>query len=177
MLCRPEREDTFLGAGFLLVAPRAAESRIETVLVQRLPQPLRLHHVGVDRRAMRERVDVHRQTFGIDVHDQLHTHFGGAAIAERVHVAEFPRRVDVEQRKRRPGGEERLDREVQHHGAVLADRIEHHRIVGLGDDFPDDVDAFRFEPLQIGECHPGRVFDARAPEREDPTPNSERLDI
>ena len=38
---------------------------------------------------------------------------------------------------------------MQHHRAVLADRVEHHRILALGNDFAHDMDAFRFQALQM----------------------------
>ncbi len=57
---RAEREHALLGARRLLVAPRAAKSGIEDMLVQRLPQPLRLHHVGVEGRRIIDRVDAAR---------------------------------------------------------------------------------------------------------------------
>ncbi len=46
---------------------------------------------------------------------------------------------------------EGLAREVQHARAVLADRIEHHRVPAFGDDLAHDLDALRFEPLQVGQ--------------------------
>ena len=59
----------------------------------------------------------------------------------------------MQQREGRTRGEERLLRQMQHHGGILADRIEHHRALGLGDDFAQDVDALGFEALQM--CEPG----------------------
>jgi hypothetical protein len=57
----------------------------------------------------------------------------------------------VQQRKRRHRRVEGLHRQVQHHRAVLADRVEHHRVVGFGDDLAHDVDALGFEALQVGQ--------------------------
>src|SRR4029450_1352106 len=57
MLRRAKREDAFLGPALLLVAPGAAESRVEMIFVQGLAKRLRFHHVGVHLRAVRERVD------------------------------------------------------------------------------------------------------------------------
>ena len=48
-------------------------------------------------------------------------------------------------------GMEGLPRQMQHHRGILADRIEHHRVAALGGDFADDVDAFGFEPLEMGQ--------------------------
>jgi hypothetical protein len=41
---------------------------------------------------------------------------------------------------------------VQHHGAVLADRIEHDRPLRLGDRLAQDVDALGLEPVEIGKA-------------------------
>ena len=83
------------------------------------------------------------------MHDQIHANLRGHAIAEGIHVAEFPGGVHVHQREGRLGRIERLSREVQHHRAVLADRIEHHRIRRLGDELAHDVDALRLEALEM----------------------------
>ena len=91
----------------------------------------------------------------------------GDPVAKRVHVAELPGRVDMEQREGRRRREEGLAGEVEHHRAVLADRIEHHRPLGLGDDLAHDVDALRLELLEMGEAAAaeggGRVHDAPPP--------------
>ena len=152
VLRRAEREDALLGAGLLLVAARAAEGRVEAVLVQRLLQALRLPDVGMDRGAMREGIDAHRQRLGIDVDDQVEAELLGHLAAKLDHFAELPRRVDVEQREGRLRRMERLHGEVQHHRAVLADRVEHHRPLALGDGLAHDVDALGFEPLQVRQC-------------------------
>ena len=49
-------------------------------------------------------------------------------------------------------GIERLHREVQHHRAVLADRIQHHRLVALRNDLAHDVDALGLQPLKMGQA-------------------------
>ena len=71
VLRRAEREDALLGARLLLVAARAAERRVEAVLVERLLQALRLPDVGVDRGAVRERIDALRERLRVDVDDEL----------------------------------------------------------------------------------------------------------
>ena len=37
------------------------------------------------------------------------------------------------------------------HGAVLADRVEHHRLLGLGDGLAEDLDALGLQPLEVGQ--------------------------
>ena len=44
---------------------------------------------------------------------------------------------------------ERLQRQVQHHRAVLADRVEHHRLLALGDRLAQDLDALGLEALKV----------------------------
>ena len=78
---------------------------------------------------------------------------GGHARAERVHVLELPGRVDVEERERRRRRRERLLGQAQHHRAVLPDRVEHHRVLGLGDDLAHDVDRLGLEPLEMCELN------------------------
>ena len=123
------------------------------MLGERLPEPLGLPQVGVDGGAMRERVDALGHGLGVAVHDEAHARFGGHAIAHLVHGAELPGGVDVQERERRRRREEGLLRDVQHDRAVLAHRVEHHRVVGLGDRLPHDVNAFGLEPLQVSETH------------------------
>jgi L-fucose isomerase-like protein len=72
-------------------------------------------------------------------------------VAHLVHGLELPGRVDVQQREGRLGRIEGLGRQVQHHRAVLADRVEHHRAFALGDHLSHDVDALGFQTLQMGE--------------------------
>ena len=52
--CRADREDPLLGARTLFVAPGTAERAVEAVDVERLLERLGLHHVGVNRRSVRE---------------------------------------------------------------------------------------------------------------------------
>jgi len=87
------------------------------------------------------------------VDDELHPGRGGGAVAKRVHGAELPGRVDMEQGERRRCRAERLAGEVKEHGAVLPRRIEHHRPLALGNAFAQDVDRLGLEPLEVGERH------------------------
>src|SRR5690606_3466902 len=59
----------FLGPALFLVAPGSAESRIETIMVERLLEPLRLPHVGM-KRAVVERIDAAFLRFRIVPHQQ-----------------------------------------------------------------------------------------------------------
>jgi len=57
----------------------------------------------------------------------------------------------MHEREGRPGGVEGLQREVEHHRAVLADGIEHHWVLGLGDHLAHDVDGLRLELFEVGQ--------------------------
>ena len=46
---------------------------------------------------------------------------------------------------------EGLLRQAQHDGGVLADGIEHHRALALGDHLAEDVDGLGLQALQVGE--------------------------
>ena len=144
-----KREDAFLGPALLLVAPRAAECGIEPVLVQRLLERLGLHDVGVQGRAGGDRIDAALHAVLVDMDDQIEREPAGGLVAKRNHLAKFPGGVDVQQRERKWRGIEGLDGKVQHDAGVLADRVEHHRILEFGDDLAHDFDRLRLEPLEV----------------------------
>mgnify|MGYP003349138318 CR=1 FL=1 len=85
------------------------------------------------------------------MHQQLDSGFGGDAVAELVHLTELPRGVDVQQRERQRRWEERLLREAKHDRTVLAERVEHHRPLRLGDGLAEDVDALGLESLEMSQ--------------------------
>ena len=152
VLRRAEGEDPLLRARLLLVAPRPAEGGVEAVLVERLLEPLGLHHVGVHDRAAVERVDAARDAVLVHVHEEVDAVLLRHPGAEGVHLLELPRRVDVQERERRRRRRERLLGQAEHDRAVLADRVEHHRVLGGGDDLAHDVDRLGLEPLEM--CEP-----------------------
>ena len=52
---------------------------------------------------------------------------------------------------------------MQHDCRVLADRVQHDRIVKLGRHFADNVDGFGFQPLEVCErCGLGGMGHARS---------------
>src|SRR5262249_48336118 len=129
MLRVAQREHALLGTRALLVAARTAKGSIEAVQVERLAQGLRLHHVGVQLRAMCDRRDAALEPVRVGMNDEVEPELAYAGVAERDHLAEFPGRIDMEKRKRRLRRIERLEREMHQDGGILADGIEHHRIV------------------------------------------------
>ena len=92
-----------------------------------------------------------REAVLVDVDEQLDVGRFGDPLPERVHLPELPGRVDVQQRERKPARVERLPRQMKQDGAVLADRVEHHRALGLRDRVPQDVDRLGFQPIEIGK--------------------------
>ena len=100
---------------------------------------------------MADRADAPGQAVLVGVDDEIEAELLGALIAERDHLLELPRRVDVHQRERQASRCEGLQRQMQEHRRILADRIEHHRVLGLGDRLPHDVNALGFETLQVSQ--------------------------
>ena len=95
---------------------------------------------------MRERRDAFGEPGRIGVNYQVQLQPGGRLVAEADHLPEFPGRIDVHQRKRRARGIERLHRQMQHDGGILADRIQHHRIAEFGRNLAHDVERFSLQP-------------------------------
>jgi hypothetical protein len=135
----------------LLVAPRPAERRVEPVMVERLLQPLRLPHIGVER-AVIERIDTALLGLGVLPDEQFHACILRRLFAQLVHGAKFPGRVDMEKREGRRGGMEGFAGQVQHHCTVLADRVQHDGLGRLGDDFTQNMDAFGLKPVEMGSA-------------------------
>ena len=115
-------------------------------------QGLRLHDVGVHRGAVTDRPDAACEPAFVDVDDQFEPEFARDFVAECDHFAEFPGRIDMQQRKWQLPRIERLQSQVQKHRGIFADRVEHDRVVALSDSLTYDVDAFGFEMLKMREC-------------------------
>src|SRR5699024_8152341 len=60
----------------------------------------------------------------------------------------------MQERERRLFRIECLQRQVQHDRAVLADGIQHDRVLTFRSHFPDDIDRFRLELVEVRQvCH------------------------
>ena len=70
---------------------------------------------------------------------------GAEAIAELYHFLELVCRVDMQKREGNRTRIERLLCQADHHGGILADRIQHHRALEFGGHFSYDVNAFGFQ--------------------------------
>ena len=77
-----EGENALLGAGFFLVAPRAAKGRIKAVFVEGLLEAVGFHDLGMERRTMVEGVDVFFDAVGVDVNDEIKAQTLGGFIAQ-----------------------------------------------------------------------------------------------
>ena len=152
MVGRAEREDTLLGAALFFIAPGAAKGGVETVFVQSLLERLGFHHIGMQRRAVCEWANALGKAIGIGMHQEFESQLFHPRIAVLVHRLELPAGIDVQQWEGRPGRIERLHSQVQHHRAVFADRIEHHRVLALGDNLSHDVDAFGFQQVEMPQA-------------------------
>ena len=86
----------------------------------------------------------------VDVDDQIEAKPARRFVAEGDHLAELPGRIDVQQRKRRLGRIEGLHRHMKHDARIFADRVEHHGIAHLSDNFPHDVNGLGLQPLEMG---------------------------
>jgi hypothetical protein len=109
------------------------------------PQGFGLHDVGVERRTGSNGIDAAIQAVPIGVDQQLQAEAISGVVAERDHLAKFPRRIDMQQREGERGGIKCLHGEMQQYARILADRIEHHRFFELGDGLAHDRDRFRLE--------------------------------
>src|SRR6266545_6393444 len=95
-----KRKNALLGAGFFLVASRAAEGHIKAVQIERLLERFGLHDIGVICRAMSDRTDALGNAALVGVRNQLEPDFSRRAVSKRDNLLEFPSGIDVHQRKR-----------------------------------------------------------------------------
>ena len=100
-------------------------------------------------------VDILFHAFRINVTDQLHIRGGCHFIAETIHFLEFPARINVHERKRRRTGIKGLSRQMQHDRGILANGIEHNRVLSMRNHFPDDVDTLGFQSVQVSHYQAG----------------------
>ena len=154
-----EGEDPLLGPRALLVAARAAEGRVEAVLLDRVEQRRRLQPVARRARAglLDDAAVVDRLLHGGD--DQPLAELGDAAVAEVDDLREVVPRVDVHEREREARRAERLLGQAQQHDRVLAAAEQQHRLLELGGDLAHDVDRLGLEGLEVS----GRAAHATAP--------------
>ena len=118
---------------------------------------------------MIERVDPLRDAGRIGVHQQLEPKRARRRVPEGDHLAEFPRGIHVQQRKRQLRGIKRLARQMQQNRGVLADRIQQHGLAAFRRHLAHDLDALILQPPEVkmggrrqGRIHSHLVFRPRA---------------
>src|SRR4051812_21889375 len=98
------REDALLGAGSLLVAPGAADGRVEVASRQAVQQRLGLQQAAAALRADLVRLRPFADRLFVGVNDEPRPDLRGHAVAELDHFAELVGRVDVQQGERNRTG-------------------------------------------------------------------------
>ena len=134
----------------------ATKGRVKAMLSQCALQRIGQLSLRIERAACVERIDALLFCIFVLSHNQLQPIFLHRLIAVVEQRLKVPSAGHVQHRERRRRGVKRLARQVEHDGRILAHRIEHDRVFSLGHDFAEDVDAFGFEPLEMGKhCHAG----------------------
>ncbi len=147
-----EGVDALLGARLLLVAAGPAERGVELVLREGLEQALGLHDVGVLLAPVGDGPDSPADAVLINIDQELPAELlPDVVLPEFDHLPEFPGGVHVQEREGGLGRVERLLGQPDHDGGILADRVEHDRLLELRDDLAEDVNALGFELLEVGE--------------------------
>ena len=155
-----QREDALLGACLLLVAPRAAEDRVELVLQDGVQQRGRLQAVA--RRVARLLLDAALVDRLLDRgDDQPLAQLLDAAVAELEDLGEVVAGVDVHDREREARRPERLLGEAQQHDRVLAAREQQHGSLELGGDLAHDEDRLGLQGVEMRK-HRRAAIDAGA---------------
>jgi fructose-1,6-bisphosphatase/inositol monophosphatase family enzyme len=98
-----------------------------------------------------EGVDAQTGGLRVLVDQQFHAASRDHAVAQRVHALNFQVVSTCSSGNGGGDGKKALRARCSMHRAVLADRIEHHRLLALGDDLAHDVDALGLEALQVRE--------------------------
>lgn len=99
--------------------------------IEGLLKRLRLHDIGVHRRAVAERTDSNLPAFLVDVEKELHAALCRLPVPELDHLAELPRRIDLQQAKRQLSLPELFERQVKQDVRILDNTVEHHGILEL----------------------------------------------
>ena len=143
-----EAEEAFLGAGFFLVAPSAADTAVKTKFLNRPQQHRRLQAIPADLPGRHV-----RQSFldgvldGAD--DQLRAELLRAPVAEFDQLRKLVARLNVEERHRQVARAERFFREAQEADGILAAGKEQRRALKFPGDFTHDVNRLGFQILQM----------------------------
>ena len=120
------------------------------MLVKRLLQRFGLHDLGVTRRSMGKGANPVSKPVRIGVDQQIKPELCHSLVSEFDHLAKLPGCVDMQEPERRLCRIERLQRQMQHHCAVLADGIEKHGIFGFGRDLAKNLHRLGLKQVESG---------------------------
>src|SRR5699024_5886723 len=119
----------------------------------RLFQRLRLRVIGVGCPVV-ARIVAFLHALLIDVLYHSDAELTCPPVPESDHLPELPGRIDMQERERRLFRIERLQRQVKHHRAVLADGIQHDRVLTFRSHFAYDIDRLSLELIKVRQvCH------------------------
>ncbi|GLS10268.1 hypothetical protein GCM10007864_38990 [Sinorhizobium fredii] len=103
--------------------------------------------------AVRKGTDALVDAVLVDMNEKIEAQLLRHPIAKRDHLPELPRRVHMQERKWRLCRVERLQRQMQEYGRVLADRVKDNRVRKCRDYFSKDVNGFSFKSPKVGKRH------------------------
>ena len=127
MLRIAETKHTFFRTRLFFITTRSTECCVVLARSERLLQPNCLREVGVLSTAVIKWIDARRACLFIHMHSYIKPEFlHRVLLAELVHFLKLPRRVNVQQWKRKLRREECFARKLQQHARILAYRIQHH---------------------------------------------------
>jgi len=144
-----KRKDAFFGAGTFFVAARAPDSGIETAVAQTVEKRGGFECAATALGAPVEGIGAFVEGGAVGVDDQVEAEFGGVAITKLDHFLEFVAGIDVQKREGNGAGKEGFLREAQQDGGIFADGIKQDGALAFGDNFAHDVNALRFELLEV----------------------------
>ena len=121
-----------------------------------LLQGLGFHNVCVGR-AVVKGVDPLLDPFLVAIDQHIQPILFRHMVPELDHLLELPGGVDMHKRERRLLRIKGLEGQVQQHGAVLADGVQHDRLLTFGGHLPDNVDGLRLQLFQMGQFSHGVI--------------------
>jgi len=146
-----EGKNPLLCPRLFFIATRAADAGVETEFRDGFEQGHRLKHV-----AALAGVFQHDPSAPDGVlqraHDQPLAKLLGAMVAERNDLGKVVPGVDVQQRKWEAARPKRFFRQPQQDNGVLAAGKQQRRIFALRSHFPQDVDGFAFQRVEMGKA-------------------------
>jgi hypothetical protein len=146
-----EGEDTFFGAGLFFVAASATDGGVVATSAETIQESLGFKTATAALGTPREGGGTFVQRLLIGMDDEMDAEFGRVAIAKLDHLLELIAGVYVQEGKGNLAGIESLLGEPKQDRGIFSDGVEQDGTLALGDDFAQDVNAFRFQLLEVAE--------------------------